>query len=36
MRVAGAGMFTYQGDFRGVEPMSTGVRRVNSGPGVDA
>lgn len=36
MRVAGAGMFTYPGDAGGVEPMSTGVCRVNSRLGVDA
>lgn len=36
MRVAGAGMFTYPGDARGVEPVNTEVCRVNSGPRVDA
>ncbi len=36
MRVAGAGRFAYPGDIEGVEPMNAGMRRVNSGPGVDA
>lgn len=36
MRVVGAGRFTYPGDIGAVEPMITGRRRVNSGPGVDA
>ncbi len=31
-----AGMFTYPGDVRGVEPETAGVCRVNPGRGVDA